>query len=962
MAEAFREEVINVALSELLSERGLISSPERIKNISKKRRLPDVVIGDYFGVRTLIEGRIDAGKQTRKSLSEDAYSRITEGLASICIAVIYPSNLRFEADFKRLKQELSRSQLSTRIFTEATKGEWAKVDVDGLTSLLRRAYADLVNEDTLSESVRELEDVIEVAADAFARSSASVANFEVVLGIQKTNGKTNQRDFNLKLSRIAALTLANAMIFQETLAYQNAEISGLHRCLEAEDYAGALHNVWEHVLDDINYYPIFYVSNEILLGLATAHETDVALRELTDIALRIVQRRAALKHDLLGRVYHKLLADAKYFGAYYTTIPAATLLLKLTLQPNRWDVSWNDVESVKKFVVCDFACGTGTLIKAALQTIVDNYVYCTAKVKDEPHLDEIHRVLVEDSIWGLDVLPFATHLAASTLAMNAPEVQFSHMNLYCLPHGGENSALGSLDLLNQPFDRRTTLKVHTTFSAGVSYGASKITGTGEVKESLAMPDVDLCVMNPPFTRSVGGNLLFGALPEEQRRNMQTILKKKVKSTNLAANVTAGLGSVFVALGDQHLNENGFLSLVLPQTLLSGESWEKTRQLISENYEINYIIVSHEYDNWNFSENTELSECLIIAKKTRFPKRDPIFVNLERKPRNSVEALTLANLIIQSSPAHIDGKGIYNLMYNIVKYGECLQIPRAFLTQNKWIVGAAFAHTDLCRTGFYLKRGEIYIPRAGVTKEIPTVALKDIANVGPDVRDIHDGFSTSETTTSYPAFWSHDSTSTRTLNQQPNKYLDPLVEAKRGRKLRDANLLWSRAGELLLVERVWCETHSVLAVRLSTEVLSNTWWPIKLKDTTIDRNDLAKLLALWFNSTLGIISLFSSKTVTRGGWIKFKKPTIENLSVPDFVQLPKSAIQAAVDKFSLLANSELKNLTMIAEDATRKEIDDTICNLLGIPSLEPLRELLAREPDFNVVHENEPQASLKSWFT
>ncbi len=78
-------------------------------------------------------------------------------------------------------------------------------------------------------------------------------------------------------------------------------------------------------------------------------------------------------------------------------------------------------------------------------------------------------------------------------------------------------------------------------------------------------------------------------------------------------------------------------------------------------------------------------------------------------------------------------------------------------------------------------------------------------------------------------------------------------------------------------------------------------------------------------------------------------------------MPEDLIQTAVDKFSLLANSELKNLTMIAEDETRRAIDDTICALFGIPPLDPLRELLAREPDFNVVHENEPQASLKSWF-
>ena len=85
--------------------------------------------------------------------------------------------------------------------------------------------------------------------------------------------------------------------------------------------------------------------------------------------------------------------------------------------------------------------------------MVDNHVYYAAKVKAEPRLEEIHRTFVEESIWGFDVLPFATHLAASTLAMNAPEIVFKHMNLYCLPHRCESNALSCVDLLKKQFDR-----------------------------------------------------------------------------------------------------------------------------------------------------------------------------------------------------------------------------------------------------------------------------------------------------------------------------------------------------------------------------------------------------------------------------------------------------------------------------------------------------------------------------
>ena len=43
--------------------------------------------------------------------------------------------------------------------------------------------------------------------------------------------------------------------------------------------------------------------------------------------LDAVQRTHKVEgHDLSGRLFHTLLTDAKFTGAYYTSVPAATLL------------------------------------------------------------------------------------------------------------------------------------------------------------------------------------------------------------------------------------------------------------------------------------------------------------------------------------------------------------------------------------------------------------------------------------------------------------------------------------------------------------------------------------------------------------------------------------------------------------------------------------------------------------
>ena len=74
----FREEVLNVVLAELLEQRGMLSVPETIRKsiVKKTRNLPDILVGDLLGIRIVIEGRFDNGKQARDSLLKDAKERV----------------------------------------------------------------------------------------------------------------------------------------------------------------------------------------------------------------------------------------------------------------------------------------------------------------------------------------------------------------------------------------------------------------------------------------------------------------------------------------------------------------------------------------------------------------------------------------------------------------------------------------------------------------------------------------------------------------------------------------------------------------------------------------------------------------------------------------------------------------------------------------------------------------------
>src|SRR5271157_602612 len=327
-------------------------------------------------------------------------------------------------------------------------------------------------------------------------------------------------DADLKVCRIGSLTLVNAMIFQQVLAYKDKRVDPLSRSTGQDNVAEALLRVWDFILEAIDYVPIFTVAREVLSELVGAPDSDLALRRLAMAALRITGKRAALRHDLMGRIYHLLLADAKYFGAFYTTVPAATLLLKLTLDP-AGDIDWSDVTHIEKLRIADLACGTGTLLKATLQTAVENHVRVCAEKGKLPDVKGVHKALVEHVLWGLDVVPFAIHLAASALALHEPDVEFGEMNLFTLPVGGPKDKMGSLDLLT---GRRVQVQADLF---GPATTPAKIGGKAITHDNIELPQLDLCVMNPPFTRSVGGNLLFGHAPAKERARLQAALKKVV---------------------------------------------------------------------------------------------------------------------------------------------------------------------------------------------------------------------------------------------------------------------------------------------------------------------------------------------------------------------------------------------------------------------------------------------------
>lgn len=741
------------------------------------------------------------------------------------------------------------------------------------------------------------------------------------------------------VSRIGGLVLVNALIYQEILSGHDKRVQPLEKVFRAPSPVNRLSEHWKFILDKINYYPIFHVAREILGTLTSSAEVVSALRELAETAQRVVEKRAALRHDLMGRVYHRLLAEAKYLGTYYTSIPAATLLMNLALRDAPIDVT--RLDNLASYCVADLACGTGTLLMAAADSITDAHIRTNVEQGTAPDTDNLQRVLLQSVLHGYDVLDTAIHLTASTLALRAPSVTVTGMKLFSLPLGGAHHRLGSIEYLDGKFIELR----HDLF--GSAKAARHVTGDSATAATVRIASMDLCVMNPPFVRSVGNNLLFGSVPTHERKPMQRRLAKLLQSDKIEANSTAGLGSVFVALADKYLKPGGRLALVLPKGLLSGVAWEKTRRLLRRRYRVDWLVASHDPARWNFSESTDLSEVLVVATKLRQEKEhdDGIvrIVNLWKNPTTAFEALALDSELKKEMPDLDSGQGALSAELGDEKIAEAVTAPwRDVRTLDSWIVLCAFAQADLIRMTRRLLKGELWEPERGTVGTIELCRLDSLGSIGPDRRDIADGFNVSSRRTSYPAMWGQDASKVTCLSQQPNKHLMPLGKAKKGRSLRTVEQLWPLAGRLLIAERIRLNSSRTSAVLMNEPVLSNTWWPFAARSDSKHVN-VEKLVALWLNSSLGIALILGSRLETEGPWIAMKKPVVASLPVPNVARMASGQLKECGILYDRVASSELLPLGQLQTDSTRSKIDDGLARILGIPSPDRLRAMLGREP-------------------
>ena len=927
-SERTDETVVNALLAETLRDHGLTARAERRKGNQK----PDVRITIGATGQVILECKWDGSRNDLENQLAERVVEIPDALARI--GVLYPESLRHGDNTLEALQAASDLQwwLHSSLDKLTSNPVTRRGSVNDLADQLRTLPLQLEGVDRVVAAANAVGYALDQSAkqlDGHARISRRIADIIAITDKEKDRAAA---------LRIGCLVLFNALAFQDRLAAVNEAVPTV-----SETIGGGIdttRSVWRTICAEIDYVPVFELAADILDVVADG-PAQLQQAAIAPLAEAMVATRRLEGHDLSGRLFHTLLTDAKFTGAYYTSVPAATLLTRLVFHEWPRRVDWKDHEFPASLNVADLACGTGTLLMAVASEV------------ERRHLDAggtnataLHKAMVEQALHGYDVQLSAIHFAATSLAMLNPDIQFDRLNLYVLPLGaeGEEISLGSLDFLGT--DEVAVQYALSSDEMGVAtQDAQRVSGAGmrgaEEGATAKLPSLDLAIMNPPFTRSVGGNLLFGSLPKAERRTLQNELSRRLKSRSATA--TAGLGAAFVAAAAPKLRAGeGRLALVLPATVCTGPSWAQTRALIERDFTLEMVISSHDPLRWHFSDSTDLSEALLIA--TRRPaaggdaKHRTTFVNLWQNPDSVLDAHEMARAVAATTPARLEETGASLAEIAGRHVGEMVSLPAPAFEGKQWL-GVQFARADLIRSAErLLSNGEVWVPGETEIGDIAICPLCELGEVGPDRRDMWDGFERTDSVTAYPLVENHDTNMRRFLAASPEAYLSPLVEPRPGRRLKPLSLLWPKAGRLLISERLWLETTRVAAMRAPMPVLSNVWWPVRIDDV-----DVEKALAIWLNSSFGLLSLLAHRTSTRGGWVALKKAELEDLPVLDPRQLSAAQLAALADLFDDLADHEFDRLSRMAECPVRAALDTGIADILNLPNPATLRTLLASEP-------------------
>lgn len=973
------EKALNTLLAQALNERlpQLEASAEQSSVLRDRPTLtPNIIItpvGGGAGHPVVLETEYEPAS----TVNNDALARIgvvlernghtVEQVVAVRIparlATISSADLPIELNTAKLGYRLVRQPQGTAKATWFPKAGWIRGTVDDLAGFCERIA---LNEHLVDQAANRLEQEI----GSITRGLHDQLNMNRGAVFRRIAEALHQDD-DPQTTRMGVTVIANALLFQTTIAGTEHVLNDgslyMVPSLDSNDSRVAVLNNWSNILR-IDYWPIFHIAREVLRKIPD-REANIALKALTGMVSDLASYGVTSTGDMAGQMFGKLIADRKFLATFYTRPASAHFLAELAVA--RLATNWADQNQVTALRVADLACGTGTLLTATYQRIIDR-IRRAGTIDDQ----SIHPRMIGTVLIGADIMPAATHLTATLLSSTHPTEAFRDTSIFLMPYGtidgysNNGVKIGSLELLADDFDRPLDL-----FSSGRELITSK--DSRRTEKVLSHGTADLIIMNPPFTRPTNHETAAAAgvpVPsfagsgtevDEQRLMSDRLKKLNQQITNPVGHGNAGLGSNFIDLAHAKIRAGGVIAFVLPFTVVSGEGWSKTRALLSEHYRnicVVAIATTGSTDR-SFSADTGMAEVLIIATRllpTEKPDTDNVlWVNLNDRPMNLVEAVDIARRVAEiaqdtqerrSGSVDIGDTLIGNFIRADISDGGC----------------AGTTEADLAVCASSLAKGRLSLPQLEDVSNVSLTRLGQLGIPGLVDRDIN-GYQADRTTprgpfdielianwkaVSYPVLWNHNASRETRLVVKP----DGQGHIRDG-CIKNARVVWNTATQLHFNRDFQVNSQPLSACLTPEPSLGGTAWP----NFKLYNEAWQSAVLLWANTSLGLISFWWIGTRQHQGRARLTISRLPELMTLDTRTLTTIQLNKADNIFNRFKEREFLPASEAYRDEVRRALDEAVLvDLLGMkaskvmPPLAVLREQWCCEPSVHGGKDTRPK--------
>ena len=922
----------NNALGELL--RGMMPGCEvRSENTQTFPDYPgrhaDVLIAAPGRSPVVVEAEYEPAAEVERDASERLGLRVQGQPRTVeaAIAVRYPQVVEGAYDVRQVLSEVRLSyyvlhQDSTR-FPESGWLEGSATDLADLARLVsvpRKAVEQAA--DTIEQGIGQAATRLEEMAKLRPNVTPVIARLLGMSDVPQTR-------------RMACAIIANAMVFHQRIAGMHQGVKPLRLVCGpniANPQSEAL-AAWEDILK-INYWPIFAIAKDILEQLPGDAATGI-LRELLETSQEVEATGVDNAHDLTGRIFQRLIADRKYLATFYTLPASAALLARLAVA--KMDgVDWADAGAIEGLRIGDFACGTGALLSAVYEQVASHHERAGGDSTS------LHPVMMEEVLYGCDVMPSAIHITGSTLSGMRPNVGFKQSRLYTMPYGKQKDStvkIGSLELLQAS----TALTLFNTSDPALRTGSAGEETAAQINVDIPDASFDLVIMNPPFTRATNHEgahaditnpafAAFDATPADQTK-MGDRTNQLGKDSCYHGN--AGIASAFAALAHKKLKAGGVLALVLPLSAAAGLSWQGFRETLAKNYtDLTVLsIAASDNDHLSFSADTGMAECLVIARKLKQSEATTEtgrghFISLGRRAQGFAHAGSLAMNVSNPELARRIEDGPYGgtaLMIGDELAGESMTAP----VQRYGASWGAVRLSDLslAQTAFALAQSKLWLPGNHEALAVEVAPLDKIATLGMVHRDLtgprprgpFDKVAPSPTAT-YPSLWNHDAKNETRMVCQPDSQL-----RVRSAMEEKAAVAWATASRAHINLDFRFNSQPLTAAFTERESMGGVAWPnVRFQNGRFDY-----AFTLWCNSTLGLLLFWWHSNRQQSGRGRTTIRAVESLPVLDLRALSDKQRRTSETIFNELRDIELKPAYLADADPSRALLDRRVVrDLLG----------------------------------